>query len=82
MKNKLLIIGQQYNISLDVMEKVEGIISFDPEVFGELTPENVAKVTRDTMLELVNELCDSLPCSHFKDFNDKYEEDKLPNEDF
>lgn len=82
MKNKLVIIGKHYNVSLDIMEKVEGIIGFDAETFGELTPENVAKVTRDTLIELIEELHQSMPSSHFKDFKDKYEDDKLPNEDF
>lgn len=58
-------------VSYDTLERVEGIINMDKDCFNDnLCPENVAKITRDAMIELVKELYENLPISHIEKLQD------------
>ncbi|MGL5189784.1 MAG: hypothetical protein ACRC7S_09065 [Cetobacterium sp.] len=82
MKYKLVKISEHFKINSDTMEKVEGIITMDADYFdGNLKPENIAKLSRDALISIINDLNELLPSSHFNHIH-KYEEDKLQNEDF
>lgn len=77
MKLKLLAISKEFKIDTDTMEKVEGIVEMDAEYFnGDLSPENVAKMSRDALISIITDLHNSLPESHFT-HKDVYEEDYI-----
>lgn len=74
---KLTLIMKEFGLSPDTLEKVEGIILMDSSYFdGELTDKNVAKISRDCLMKIIEDLYQSLPDAHINSYNDVYEEEE------
>lgn len=74
-KNVLSLIQKYYNIDDDLFEQIVGIITMDKECFDKpINAENVAKVCRNCIIQIVKDLMKNIPQSDFNKFNDIYEE--------
>lgn len=66
-KNKLMEL-HKLGASYTTLEIVEGIINMDVDCFnGDISLENVARVSRNTLKKLVEELYSNLPISHIEE---------------
>ena len=77
---KLNPIMKKFGLSPDTLEKVEGIILMDSSYFyGKLTERDVAKISRDCLMSIIEDLYQSLPEAHLNAYDSIYEEEVVEN---
>lgn len=73
--NKLITIMKEHSLSPDLVENIEGIILMDSTYFekDQLNEKDVARISRQSLMKLIEELYQNIPESHISEFEDKYE---------